>query len=77
MDLAAMNAEKKRMEKCFAMVRPVNDWRGPIDAFFLSEALEEAGVSVEELVASIMFFCGGKKAYLISSVGYRNGPCGP
>lgn len=62
----------------FDLVKDPADWRNPIDSIVDT-------VNLTKTLVAITFFTGtqaeyqdtGNRQYRVTSVGYRNGPCGP
>jgi hypothetical protein len=79
-----------RMQKAFNLVVNKEHWKLAVKAEVTSTQLEEAGLTIEEVVYSVGYFTGtpatskllytspsmyGTKFYLVTAPGYYAGPC--
>lgn len=84
---------QEKMQKAFALVSPVDDWRAPINTSASKDMWDRLcalqGVTFEDVLESIRFMTatdpqvttvvlpGKASAIVVTAKGYRAGPAGP
>lgn len=91
MSAAAETQEQQRMHEAFSLVSPDRfdaalSWRDRIDAVVTDAELRDAGIAIEEVLASVMFMTATAATaqqllarplvWRITARGYRLGPAG-
>lgn len=82
---AKLEVERALLLGAWQAVRPAKDWKGPISKTIDPELCD---YSAEVIVRAVGYFTGteatalpvpvgGRVHFIVQSVGYRAGPCGP
>jgi hypothetical protein len=78
-----------RMQKAFNLVAPKEHWKNPVRCEVTSNQLEEAGLTIQQVCESVVYFTGtqalarlitknpitGTEFFMVTAPGYYAGPC--
>lgn len=71
------NFSQAQLEAAFSAVQNPADWRAPVDSTVSASLLSLARAAVIHFTgAEVVVTQTGPDAFRLTSVGYRNGPCG-
>lgn len=84
--LSEMNAEQAKMQTAFALVSPDTqgrNWKDKIDCYVSGKSLADAGVSINDVLASVLYMTGTSakltpvhdRSWRVTAPGYWAGPC--